>query len=135
MVAIKTTLNHLQIYVSDKRKSFPFYRELLTYLGYKIVDEDTSHLGMRNGFTDIWLKETPVENKSNKYSRRNTGVNHIAFGVSKKTDVDKFCKEFLNPRHIKLLYNSPKLFPEYTEKYYAVFFEDPDRIKLEVVFL
>ncbi len=132
---IRTTLNHLQIYVSDKRKSFPFYKDLLIYLGYELVAEDESHLGLKNELTGIWLKETPAENKANKHNRRNTGINHIAFGVSKKEDVDTFCKEFLYPKGIKPLYNSPKKFPEYTEKYYAVFFEDPDTIKLEVVFL
>ena len=132
---IKTTLNHLQIYVSDREKSFPFYKELLRHLGYKIVDETKTHIGMRNSPTDIWLKETPQENKKNKYNRRNTGVNHIAFKVSKKEDVDTFCKEFLTPQGINTLYNSPKRFPEYTKKYYAVFFEDPDKIKLEVVYL
>lgn len=133
-MVIKTSFNHLQIYVSDKKVSFPFYKELLTYLGYRIVCEDSS-LGMRNEPTDIWLKEVPKENKNKLFSRRNIGVNHLAFGVSKKEDVDKFCKEFLIPRKIKLLYGSPRLFPEYTDKYYAVYFEDPDKIKLEVVFL
>ena len=133
-MTIKTSFNHIQIYVSDKKVSFPFYKELLTYLGYKTVCEDNS-LGMRNKPTDIWLKEAPKENKNKPFSRRNIGVNHIAFSVSKKEDVDKFCKEFLIPRKIKLLYNSPRPFPEYTDKYYAVYFEDPDKIKLEVVFL
>ena len=73
--------------------------------------------------------------KTNKYHRKNVGVNHLAFGVSKKEDVDKFYQEFLIPHGIKPLYNTPKRFPEYTEQYYAIFFEDPDRIKLEVVFL
>ena len=134
-MGIKTTFNHLQIYVSDKNRSFPFYKELLSYLGYKVVCEDESCLGMKNGPTDIWMVEVPKENKNKPFSRRNVGVNHLAFGVSKKEDVDKFCKEFLIPRKIRLLYNSPKLFPEYTDRYYAVYFEDPDKIKLEVVFL
>jgi len=134
-MVIRTSFNHLQIYVSDKKVSFQFYKELLTYLGYKVVCEDGASLGMRNEPTDIWLKGVPKENKHKLYSRRNVGVNHLAFGVSKKEDVDKFCKEFLIPRGIKSLYNSPRKFHEYTERYYAVYFEDPDKIKLEVVFL
>jgi len=134
-MVIKTSLNHLQIYVSDGKTSFKFYKELLTYLGYDIVEERETSLGMRNKPTDIWFKEVSKENKAKGYHRKNIGVNHLAFGVSKKEDVDKFYQEFLIPNGIKPLYNSPKQFPEYTEKYYAVFFEDPDRIKLEVVFL
>ncbi len=134
-MTIKTSFNHLQIYVSDKNISFPFYKELLTYLDYKVVDDDGTHLGLRNKPTDIWLKEAPKENKSKRYHRKNVGINHLAFKVSKKEDVDKFYQEFLIPRGIKTLYDTPKKFPKYTDNYYAVFFEDPDRIKLEVVFL
>ena len=134
-MVIKTKFDHLQIYVSNKKVSFPFYKDLLLYLGYELVNEDDSRLGMRNKPTDVWLKEVPLENKTKEYSRRNIGVNHFAFSVSKKEDVDKFCREFLIPKGIKPLYNSPRHFPEYTKKYYAVYFEDPDKIKLEVVFL
>lgn len=134
-MGIKTTFNHLQIYVSDKDVSFPFYKKLLTYLGYGVVTESESRLGMRNGVTDIWLKEAPAENRARGFSRRNVGVNHLAFGVADKADVDKFCHEFLAPAGIKTLYDSPRLFPKYSDKYYAVYFEDPDKIKLEVVFL
>lgn len=42
--------------------------------------------------------------------------------------------EFLVTNKIPTLYGTPKLFPEYEEGYYAVFFEDPDRIKLEVAY-
>lgn len=132
---LKTALNHLSINVSDKEQSFLFYKDLLTYLGYKIVRDNGISLGMRNKDTDIWLRETTGLYKKNKYHRKNTGLNHIAFGVSKKEHVDKFYQEFLKPRGIIPLYNTPKHFPEYTKEYYAVYFEDPDRIKLEVVYL
>jgi catechol 2,3-dioxygenase-like lactoylglutathione lyase family enzyme len=134
-MGVKTSFNHLQIYVSDTKISFPFYKKLLTYMGYKVVHEDATHLGMRNAPTDIWFKEVSKEHKIPKYHRKKVGINHLAFRVSKKEDVDKFYQKFLIPQNIKPLYNTPKNFPKYTKKYYAVFFEDPDRIKLEVVFL
>jgi len=134
-MVIKTSFNHLQLYVSNKKISFPFYKSLLTYLGYRIVEDNNKSLGMRNNPTDIWIKEVPIENKNKEFSRRNIGINHLAFGVSKKADVDKFCKEFLIPKKIQTLYKSPRAFPEYTKDYYAVYFEDPDGLKLEVVFL
>lgn len=134
-MAIKSTLNHFGIHVSDKQKSFSFYKDLLTYLGYEVAKEDENHLGMKNGLTDIWLRETPEAYKKNIYHRKNTGVNHIAFGVSSKEDVDRFYREFLVPRGIKSLYSTPRPLPQYTPNYYAVYFEDPDRMKLEVVFL
>jgi hypothetical protein len=46
--------------------------------------------------------------------------------------VDVFVADFLRPRDIAPLYDSPREYPEYRPGYYAVFFEDPDRLKLEV---
>ena len=91
-MGIKTTFNHLQIYVSNKKISFAFYKKLLGYLDYKIICKDKTSLGMRNKLTNIWLVEAPKENKKNKFNRRNSGINHLAFKVSKKSDVDKFYK-------------------------------------------
>lgn len=73
--------------------------------------------------------------KQNYFHRKNTGVNHMAFKVNSREDVDKFYGEFLKDRNMGTLYGSPKEFPEYAKGYYAVFFEDPDRIKLEVLFM
>jgi catechol 2,3-dioxygenase-like lactoylglutathione lyase family enzyme len=46
--------------------------------------------------------------------------------------VDRFRREFLDARGVPTLYGTPRDFPEYSPGYYAVFFEDPDRLKLEV---
>jgi hypothetical protein len=45
----------------------------------------------------------------------------------------RFVAEFMQPRGMAALYESPREYPEYRPGYYAVFFEDPDRLKLEVV--
>ena len=41
----------------------------------------------------------------------------------------------MRPRRIAPLYDSPREYPEYRPGYYAVFFEDPDRLKLEVTYV
>lgn len=130
---MKAKLNHIQLYVSNKEVSFPFYKDLLEYLGFKVIYTDEVTLGFENDGLDIWINKTQDAYKHNKYHRKNTGLNHLAFSVDSKEDVDKFTKEFLETKGITPLYQSPKAFPEYTDKYYAVYFEDPDRIKLEVM--
>jgi catechol 2,3-dioxygenase-like lactoylglutathione lyase family enzyme len=132
---MKATLYHLQINVSNAAVSFPFYKEFLGYFGYTVISEGSEYLGMSNGTTDFWIMPTEKRFLKNKYHRKNTGLNHICFRVGVKADVDTFFKEFLKKKKMLTLYNTPKPFPEYTEKYYAVFFEDPDRIKIEVAFL
>ncbi len=129
---MKASLYHIQINVSNS-KSIKFYKELFQYFEYKIIDESEEHIGASNGTTDFWIIETDKTHKDKKYHRKGTWINHIAFKVNSKKDVDKFIKEFLEKKKIKGLYNTPKYFPEYNKDYYAIYFEDPDRIKIEVV--
>ena len=131
---MKTSLYHIQLNISDAKKSIPFYKDLFSYFEYRIIDESDSHLGVSNGTTDFWFIETEESFKGLPFQRKHTGLNHMALMVKNISDVDKFVEEFLKPRNIIPLYNSPKEYPEYSENYYAVYFEDPDKIKLEVVF-
>ncbi|HTK03184.1 MAG TPA: hypothetical protein VL401_00205 [Alphaproteobacteria bacterium] len=131
---MKSFVYHIQINVSNKDISFPFYKSLLNYFDYKVLYEDETTLGLGNEKTDIWLIQTEESFISNKFHRKNTGLNHFAFGLENKKDVDQFVESFLKPNGIKPIYGTPKEFPEYDEGYYAVYFEDPDRIKLEVTY-
>lgn len=136
---MKSFLYHFQINVSDVIVSNPFYKDLLGYLGYEITEEGDWGLMSTNindkNHGDVLIIKTDAKYLPNKYHRKNIGLNHVCFGVSSKSDVDKFAEEFLKPRNIPTLYNTPKEYPEYTPGYYAVFFEDPDRVKLEVVYI
>ncbi len=127
-----SSLEHISLNVSDPKKSFPFYRDFFTYLGYKIIVDEEDCLAVRGEGADFWFSSTDGEYISNGFHRKNTGLNHLAFSLPSKEDIDRFHNEFLKPHNILTLYGSPKLFPEYTHDYYAVFFEDPNRIKLEV---
>ncbi len=131
---MKASLYHIQINVSSAAVSLPFYKDLFAYLEYKIIDESSEHIGASNGGTVIWIMQTDAKFQSLSFHRKATGLNHLAFRVEPKKDVDTFTKEFLKPRKIVPLYSSPKPMPEYGPTYYAIYFEDPDRIKLEVVF-
>jgi len=131
--SIKSAIYHIQINVSKAEKSLPFYKNLLTYLGYRIVDETREHIGASNGTTDIWIIRTEKNHGKRRFHRKAAGLNHIAFRVSSKKAVDDFVRWFLKREKIRTLYQSPRLFPEYGKDYYAAYFEDPDRIKLEVV--
>lgn len=131
---MKTSVYHIQLNVSDAKKSLPFYKNLFAYFEYKIIDESPEHIGASNGTTDFWIIQTESNHVKKTFHRKATGLNHIAFKVSSKKDVDKFAEEFLKEKRIKPIYEGPKHYPEYSKEYYAVYFEDPDKIKLEVVY-
>lgn len=131
---MNTFLEHVILNVSNPKISFPFYKDLFDHFEYKLLAEEKGdHVAFRKkGTADFWIVATDPKYIKNGFHRKNTGINHFAFHVSSKEEVDRFYQEFLKPKDIKTLYESPKSFPQYTPDYYAVFFEDPDRIKLEV---
>jgi glyoxylase I family protein len=129
---MRASVYHLQINVRDADASLPFYRALLGYLEYRVTYEQAGVLGMSNDTTDFWLIATAAERRRRAPHRKNPGLNHVALRVPARADVDRFHDEFLKPRSIPVLYGGPREYPEYRPGYYAVFFEDPDRLKLEV---
>lgn len=58
------------------------------------------------------------------------GLHHLCFQIETMTDVD-LCFEKLRSVGIKV--SQPKRYPEYHLEYYAIFFDDPDGIRLEIV--
>jgi catechol 2,3-dioxygenase-like lactoylglutathione lyase family enzyme len=129
---VKATVYHVQLNVVDAGVSGPFYEALLGYFEYRVMVGSGDLLGMSNGTTDFWIVQTEAERVRAGFHRKDPGVNHVAFRVGRREDVDRFHDEFLKARGIEALYGGPRDYPEYRDGYYAVFFEDPDRLKLEV---
>ena len=126
---MSTHFYHLQINVSD----LAFYRELLLFLGFRIIDEESDHLGVSDGHFDLWLIKVEGAYCELPFHRKAAGMNHLALRVAHREDVERFCREFLEKKGIVPLYGGAREYPEYRPGYFAVYFEDPDRIKLEVV--
>ena len=83
------------------------------------------------GETYLVLVQTEAEFLADGYHRKRTGLNHLAFHAKDRAQVDWFAQEFVKRGH-PLLY--PDQYPPPADSdYYAVFCEDPDRIKVELV--
>lgn len=130
---MKAFVYHAQLNVRDAAVSFPFYRAMFDLLELRCVHAEPSVAGYSDDRTSVWLIETPEAHRGAGFHRRRTGLNHVAFRVPERADVDRFTREFVDARGLARLYRTPREFPEYRPGYYAVFFEDPDRVKLEVV--
>ena len=130
---MKAFVYHIQVNVRDAAVSLPFYRDFLSYLEFQRVLDDARVAGYSDRRTSIWLIETDGGHTAPGFHRKRTGLNHLAFRVPHREDVDRFANDFLAPRGLAPLYTPPREFPEYRPGYYAVFFEDPDRLKREVV--
>ena len=124
-------LYHVQLNVAAAA-TLAFHRELFAFLGYRVMVDSDEMLAVSNGTTDFWLMLAAAPRRETRLHRKNPGINHVCLGVADRGGVDRVVTDFLRPRGIAPLYGSPREFGEYRPGYYAVFFEDPDRLKLEV---
>lgn len=138
-------LHHMNINVSDLRRSSAFYGPFFRYLGYERAA--FNHEG-DFAFEDWkrWLEGTPHEIsivqargvlQYEPLERLAVGRhNHIAFCADDREDVDRLYHEVLAPLEregLCVVENPPCDCPEYAEGYYATFFLDPDGLKYEFV--
>jgi catechol 2,3-dioxygenase-like lactoylglutathione lyase family enzyme len=121
-------LHHVELYVSDLSRSLAFWRWLLGELGYERYQRWESGESWRLGHTYIVFVQTPEEFLLPAYDRRRVGLNHLAFHVRARADVDRLAEE-VTARGARLLYGDR--YP--SEEYYAIYLEDPDGIKVEIV--
>jgi len=129
---MKVHFNHVYINVGN----LAFYEELAEYLELKPIFSypDGSGFGVTDGHAALWFMKTEDKYKERGFHRKAIGLNHIAFTVDDREQVDEFYEEYVKAKGLTVLYGGPKEYPEYTPSYYAVYFEDPDRMKVEVLF-
>jgi catechol 2,3-dioxygenase-like lactoylglutathione lyase family enzyme len=120
-------IDHLSIRVSDYEKSKQFYGKLFAFLGFKLSEEYDDSIGWTNGHTRFWIGRADGPNTKRKHLTGNVGFHHYAFQLRSRKDVDElqaFLKDELGADIV-----DPA--GEYYDDYYAVFFLDPDGLKLE----
>lgn len=124
--------DHIDLTVNDLSRSSPFYERVLGELGFRWFKEGASgnHVFV-NGITSLAIREPSPEQRGAAFDRYRVGLHHLAFRAARRDDVDRF-HDFLLREELPVL-DPPAEYPEYGEAYYAVFFPDPDGIKLELV--
>jgi catechol 2,3-dioxygenase-like lactoylglutathione lyase family enzyme len=120
-------IDHLSIRVSDYGKSKAFYSRLFTFLGFKVEAEYPDTMGWSNGHTLFWIGQADAKARQRKYRIGDVGIHHYAFRLRSRKDVDEL-DAFLRDE-LKATIVDPAA--EYYDDYYAVFFLDPDGLKLE----
>ncbi|HEX2886659.1 VOC family protein [Vineibacter terrae] len=118
-------IDHLVIRVSNYEKSKAFYGRLFEFLGFEVSDEYADAIGWTNGKTRFWIG--PAEaGARRKYRIGDVGFHHYAFQLRSRRDVDAL-QAFLEAEGVTIVDPAG----EYYDDYYAVFFLDPDGLKLE----
>jgi len=122
-------IDHLAIRVSDFERSRRFYDRLLSFLGFVREWEFDRTVGWNNGVTMFWITEADAEGRAWPHHTGGVGYHHYAFELGAREEVDEL-GAFLKGEGVTVV-DPPAAYPSYGEGYYAVFFLDPDGLKLE----
>jgi len=128
-------VHHIDLTVTNKERSRRFYDAVLGFLGYRrSADYDHGSDWDREGdpFHSIGIIEALGEGATRTHDRYSPGLHHLAWTAESREDVDAL-HDLLRDIGAEVL-DAPTDYPRYGPAYYAVFFADPDGLKLEFVF-
>ncbi|HEY1125861.1 MAG TPA: VOC family protein [Sphingobium sp.] len=124
-------IDHIAIRVSDLARSKAFYGDLLGFMGFVKEWEFGEVVGWNNWEAMVWITQADTEGLHHPHHEGGIGYHHYAFELESAAQVDEvhahLCSmgaEIVDP---------PAVYPSYGEGYYAVFFRDPDGLKLEAM--
>jgi catechol 2,3-dioxygenase-like lactoylglutathione lyase family enzyme len=124
-------LHHLEIYVSDINRSRIFWDWLLGELGYELFQKWDAGQSYKIDDTYIVFVQTEKRFLDIPYHRCRVGLNHLAFHAKSKKHVDEIYSK-LKEKNVVILYKDRHPHAG-GNQHYAIYFEDPDRIKVEIV--
>lgn len=128
-------VHHIDLTVSDVARSCVFYDAVLGFLGYRRSDDSPNgHDWDRTGdgpFHSIGIVQARGDGADRVHDRYSPGLHHLAWTAESREDVDEL--HTLLQEIGAAVFDTPADYPQYGPHYYAVFFADPDGLKLEFV--
>lgn len=121
-------VDHLTLAVSDFARSKRFYTALFDFLGMKVMDEYPDSMGWKNGRSRFWIVQADARGRRHRHRIGDVGFHHYAFSLRSRRDVDDL-QHFLEKHGVRVVDPAG----EYYDRYYAVYFLDPDGLKLEAM--
>jgi glyoxylase I family protein len=129
------SVNHFRLTVTDIPRAERFYYPLLEFLGYRLVERSENRLAWAGWAAHgnlhwIIVSIASQEHRGSYHDRYAPGLHHLAFNADSRDEVDRF-HDLLVREGAQVL--DPPAEYNYEPGYYAVFFCDPDKLKLELV--
>ena len=121
--------HHLDIYVADLVRSVEFWGPFLEQLGFSKAADRPAAKSWQAAGAEIFFVQAEAEFVAQGYHRKRIGLNHLAFAVDSRDELVALLG-WVTERGQRLLYAGAI---EETATQHRFFFEDPDRIKVEVV--
>ena len=142
-------LAHIDISVGYPERSIPFYAAFFEALGYRrwrVAMPEWQEPGATRATWgvrypdgarfDVEVRPARPESRDRRYDRYEPGPHHLAFHAQSREVVDRVHAAMLAAGATIL--DPPVDYTGqagYDDGYYAVFFEDPDGVKLEVAYI
>jgi catechol 2,3-dioxygenase-like lactoylglutathione lyase family enzyme len=124
-------IDHIYVTVSNLRRSEVFYDGVMWLLDFRKgtnpVDGEPC-LHYYNRCFQYTLRQARAGAPA--HDPLAPGLNHLCFQVPERSDVDAAARAL---RSLGITVSEPRLYPEYAPDYYAIYFADPDGIRLEIV--
>jgi len=125
-------VDHVMINCPNFEAAIEFYAWLMPKIGYSgrhDIEPPARATGFYGQFGSFWV-QPPGPALSQEFNKARTGLREIAFRVAGRSTVDIIAPEI--EAHGGKIIDPPREY-NYRPGYYAVFFTDPNGIKLELV--
>jgi glyoxylase I family protein len=127
--------NHIRLSVTDIPRAERFYAPIMEFLQYRFVSRSDTRLAWSKMTAGInveafILSAVTPENQKIRHDRYAPGLHHYAWNADNRAQVDELY-QLLKAHNVEVL--DPPAEYDYRDGYYAVFFSDPDGMKLELV--
>jgi catechol 2,3-dioxygenase-like lactoylglutathione lyase family enzyme len=122
-------IHHIDLSVAELGRSTAFYDRVLPLLGFRRSTDAPEGPCWAGAELEVGLQPARSSAAHDRYA---PGLHHLAFSAPSRAAVDAL-HERLVELGVRVL-DPPAEYPHYGPGYYAVFFADPDGIKLEYAF-
>lgn len=122
-------IDHLYITVADMERSEKFYDLVMGILGFRkgrFQIGGERHIQYYNRHFGYVLRPARSTGQHDPYA---PGLHHICLRVESEKEVQEAAGRV---REKGISVSEPKQYPEYAPDYFAVYFSDPDGIRLEI---
>jgi catechol 2,3-dioxygenase-like lactoylglutathione lyase family enzyme len=123
-------IDHLVLSVGDLARSKDYYARVLGFLGFKLTYDSGGFVGWSNRKTLFWIAQADREGRKRKHRKGDIGFHHYAFELASRDAVDDL-GAFLQAQGLPIA-DPPDTYNG-DDQYYAIFFHDPDGMRLEAM--
>ena len=121
---------HLQLSVTDMKRSVAFYEPLLAAMGMvAVIDDREKYYYCVGARTGLAISPVAEEHVGTAFVQGRTGLHHLCFRARDRDSVDEL---YALARQLGATIVREPEESEFAPGYYSTLFEDPDGIRIEV---